>query len=1055
MKNAAKSTTKTRRKPASSSTRSRRQNNVPKNSVIGGDSTAAAELDGVGNSVERAAVEGETSNSVLENAGTNNGVERDVVPPEPIELTAITLHQPWASLIAAGLKQYETRSWYTDYRGLIAIHAAKKLDDDESLISLLEVNKSEVPLGAIVAVAELTDCIQMTEEFIIKQSSIEQYLGLWEVGRYAWKLENVRAIEPIPATGKQGLWKWSSDSWNPDDFGELHHKAEENGQLNLLEWKDSEQPDPDDYEFREQFEEAYKDWEVLQILAIGDSVIWCGTPGKVIDFRRFGQKVEYLIETENGRGYAQFDNQKLKKQCNQLNGLTCAVASEPDSPLLESSSGEEAPTNFANLTATVTQSLNSDIPIEQSGLTSNSSALSYTTAEESGSQNLLQQALPANPSQLMESDSGQKTIETVSPMYLEQSEDSSPNLQLSKTSEDCSTALIPLATNQEAISITCSTAYTRSGLMRNGKLSAAPTLEVPGVEKESLLLRSPGALSGGESSRPPGKSRLETQLNQLELIQDGEVAAPEFLELGYSLPIGFSNLQENRTAIELAQVQAQQQQQSIVPSSELPLATETTAIAVQPSVMPWTGESQPSDSGESNTLISLPPNIGALSKTELLSTALEQHELISSIERTEFELGIEKLHRARVTGLYLQEFKRRCRHGEFEDELGACGIKPRRAQQYMSIAKNWSAIETEAKAQTVALLVEENQSFGIKWALDTIASQKKALKSAAAPSDPDGWRTPDTRDQPIVQLVQKALGGQIYCDPCADSEKKIPAVVHYTKADDGLSDLNIWRKTVFINPPFSDPLSWVQKCYFSIARGDCSAAIMLLKAGTISNQGTGELIKKFATATCHWRGRINFLNDEGMAVKGSDFDCVFVYFGDRFDLFRSAFADWGTISTIDNHYSSINKKYFDTEAVAEAATEQSFNSTKQEEKQFAAAVGLRNGKSVLPDTRDRDREQMEQHDPNTVQTLLSQQIPTKTDLAEEESESPDSEVSLLGKTNSYSTNQQVKEAYLNDYITAVSSNLKAFSSEQIAFLYAAIASEMRRRGMELRIDFER
>src|SRR5580765_8422282 len=40
----------------------------------------------------------------------------------------LSLHQPWASLVAIGAKRYETRSWKTDYRGPIAIHAAKKWD---------------------------------------------------------------------------------------------------------------------------------------------------------------------------------------------------------------------------------------------------------------------------------------------------------------------------------------------------------------------------------------------------------------------------------------------------------------------------------------------------------------------------------------------------------------------------------------------------------------------------------------------------------------------------------------------------------------------------------------------------------------------------------------------------------------------------------------------------------------------------------------------------------------------------------------------------------------
>jgi hypothetical protein len=38
----------------------------------------------------------------------------------------LTLHQPWASLIAVGVKTIETRSWSTQYRGPLAIHAGAK-----------------------------------------------------------------------------------------------------------------------------------------------------------------------------------------------------------------------------------------------------------------------------------------------------------------------------------------------------------------------------------------------------------------------------------------------------------------------------------------------------------------------------------------------------------------------------------------------------------------------------------------------------------------------------------------------------------------------------------------------------------------------------------------------------------------------------------------------------------------------------------------------------------------------------------------------------------------
>ena len=40
-------------------------------------------------------------------------------------MKALTLTQPWASLVAIGAKRIETRSWSTPYRGLLAIHAAK------------------------------------------------------------------------------------------------------------------------------------------------------------------------------------------------------------------------------------------------------------------------------------------------------------------------------------------------------------------------------------------------------------------------------------------------------------------------------------------------------------------------------------------------------------------------------------------------------------------------------------------------------------------------------------------------------------------------------------------------------------------------------------------------------------------------------------------------------------------------------------------------------------------------------------------------------------------
>src|SRR5574343_1234835 len=53
-------------------------------------------------------------------------------------MKAITLHQPWATLVAIGAKRIETRSWSTNYRGPIAIHAAKGFPKDAQALCYTE-----------------------------------------------------------------------------------------------------------------------------------------------------------------------------------------------------------------------------------------------------------------------------------------------------------------------------------------------------------------------------------------------------------------------------------------------------------------------------------------------------------------------------------------------------------------------------------------------------------------------------------------------------------------------------------------------------------------------------------------------------------------------------------------------------------------------------------------------------------------------------------------------------------------------------------------------------
>lgn len=156
-------------------------------------------------------------------------------------MKTLSISQPYATLIAVGAKKIETRSWYTLYRGPLAIHAAKGFPKwarsicgeprfHEALWRAgyeLGVQSSDcLPVGAIVATCRLVDCKRIVTNahmFNVTGASSayrasnelappgqpELSFGDYAHGRYAWMLEDVvRMLEPIPAKGALGLWEW-------------------------------------------------------------------------------------------------------------------------------------------------------------------------------------------------------------------------------------------------------------------------------------------------------------------------------------------------------------------------------------------------------------------------------------------------------------------------------------------------------------------------------------------------------------------------------------------------------------------------------------------------------------------------------------------------------------------------------------------------------------------------------------------------------------------------------------------------------------------------------
>ena len=126
-------------------------------------------------------------------------------------LRALSLWQPWASAMASGVKQMETRSWPTSYRGDLVICSAKRKPKPEEMPADVPFKFAvALPYGYALCVVELYDC--HTVEWIVRQRGFTEAERDWGdytpgIGRYAWLTRNCRRLQnPVPIVGRQGLW---------------------------------------------------------------------------------------------------------------------------------------------------------------------------------------------------------------------------------------------------------------------------------------------------------------------------------------------------------------------------------------------------------------------------------------------------------------------------------------------------------------------------------------------------------------------------------------------------------------------------------------------------------------------------------------------------------------------------------------------------------------------------------------------------------------------------------------------------------------------------------
>jgi hypothetical protein len=128
-----------------------------------------------------------------------------VTKHQPLCGVVLSIRQPWAWLIANGLKDVENRTWPTRFRGEFFIHAGKSFDADgyrslqewcEPSVRLQMPHKNEFELGGIVGRARIVDCVEDSE-------------SNWFFGPYGFVMEDAQRMDFRPLRGQLGFFEAS------------------------------------------------------------------------------------------------------------------------------------------------------------------------------------------------------------------------------------------------------------------------------------------------------------------------------------------------------------------------------------------------------------------------------------------------------------------------------------------------------------------------------------------------------------------------------------------------------------------------------------------------------------------------------------------------------------------------------------------------------------------------------------------------------------------------------------------------------------------------------
>lgn len=142
-------------------------------------------------------------------------------------MKAITLTQPWASLVMAGIKRFETRSWSTNHVGPLLIHAARGFPEQckrlcyeppfqRALSSIGYPDQQLLPTGVLLGYVTLIGCWRIPRIGLgppdLPPVEPERSFGDYTDGRFAWMLSRpVWLPRPVPYRGRLGLYEVDLD----------------------------------------------------------------------------------------------------------------------------------------------------------------------------------------------------------------------------------------------------------------------------------------------------------------------------------------------------------------------------------------------------------------------------------------------------------------------------------------------------------------------------------------------------------------------------------------------------------------------------------------------------------------------------------------------------------------------------------------------------------------------------------------------------------------------------------------------------------------------------